>query len=275
MQHLASPKQKRLSLKKIALLPALPIVSGLSFLVYIAYAYRFQVLPQISYTLLDAVPKPTRRDRIVLFAPHPDDETIAAGGYLATAVKKGAHVSVVLVTDGNKHGLEIKRYREFYKACDLLGIDHDNLIFFDYPDGTLIKQKRGQVRSRCAKVLQELKPTIVIAPHLEDTHRDHAVLGSIMYSLTRKQSIVLYQYLVHHPWYPQPRRFDTSLYLLPPVRMVQTKRQWQTFELSSDLIDRKLEAVLQYRTQLRSPFLKDILMGLVRKNELFSIVDPK
>src|SRR5438105_15586989 len=39
-------------------------------------------------------------DRVMVIAPHPDDEVIATGGVLALAASRGARVRVVYVTDG-------------------------------------------------------------------------------------------------------------------------------------------------------------------------------
>src|SRR5260370_7517855 len=39
-------------------------------------------------------------NRVVVFAPHPDDEVLGCGGALADLLDRGAHLDVVLVTDG-------------------------------------------------------------------------------------------------------------------------------------------------------------------------------
>src|SRR5688572_26068919 len=43
----------------------------------------------------------TARDRLLVVAPHPDDESLGAGGLIARAVARGAAVHVVLATDGD------------------------------------------------------------------------------------------------------------------------------------------------------------------------------
>ena len=47
--------------------------------------------------------KITHRDRILILAPHPDDESLAAGGLIQRAVKVGAKVRVLFATDGDNN----------------------------------------------------------------------------------------------------------------------------------------------------------------------------
>ena len=54
--------------------------------------------------------------KVLVFSPHPDDESIAASGYIAQSIINGANVTIVLVTDGNAQHEESIRYNEFKKA---------------------------------------------------------------------------------------------------------------------------------------------------------------
>ena len=49
---------------------------------------------------LRTVDAPGRDRRIVLLAAHPDDETLGAGGLLATAAAAGLHIDVLVASDG-------------------------------------------------------------------------------------------------------------------------------------------------------------------------------
>ena len=52
---------------------------------------------------------PHKTDRIIVFAPHSDDETLACGGMLALAARNGARVRVVLLTNGDGFRLAVGR----------------------------------------------------------------------------------------------------------------------------------------------------------------------
>ncbi len=49
------------------------------------------------------LPLLTSRSRVMLFAPHPDDESLAAGVFLQRAIAAGAAVRVVYATDGERN----------------------------------------------------------------------------------------------------------------------------------------------------------------------------
>lgn len=105
---------------------------------------------------LGTMPDPGPDDRIVVFAPHPDDEVIGAGAYIQRAIKNGAEVKVVLMTNGEYPELSLLlaektitgskddyiklgyiRQSESLDALELLGLDPENVIFLGYPDHML------------------------------------------------------------------------------------------------------------------------------------------
>ncbi len=103
------------------------------------------------------VPAFTAGDRVLVLAPHPDDEMFGAGGAMAEAAAAGADVKVVLLTNGENNklsffvyqkrwifsrekSLELGRMRkaESLKALQSIGLGEGDLISLGYPDfGTL------------------------------------------------------------------------------------------------------------------------------------------
>lgn len=246
---------------------AAAVIGGMNY-------YRFtQVMPQCTIHLLTDVSAPSNRDRVLVFAPHPDDETIGAGGYIHTAVKAGAVVRIILVTNGNKHGLEPIRYREFRKATNILGVNQNNLVFLGYPDGRLRKKSRVSLYRVFLQQLEQFNPSIVIYPSPKDHHSDHSVCGEVIQSILAQETFkpAAYQYLVHHSRFPQPKKLRPNLYLLPPVRMVTFDKEWRRLILTKDTELVKKEAIKCYKTQLRVPFLRSLLFSSIRKNELFAV----
>src|SRR5438105_4889775 len=97
---------------------------------------------------------PARRDdRILIVAPHVDDEAIAAGGYVFDAIANGAEVYVVYLTAGDcarfsarlmhktleptaSNYLSVGRtpIAEAHAAMKLLGVPADHLFVLGYPD---------------------------------------------------------------------------------------------------------------------------------------------
>mgnify|MGYP002412367006 CR=1 FL=1 len=96
-------------------------------------------------------------DRILILAPHPDDEVLGCGGIIQQAVKMGLPVHVVFLTYGDANewsfmvyrerpvlssrgaiNMGLVRYEEALKSVSVLGVSKDNVTFLGYPDfGTL------------------------------------------------------------------------------------------------------------------------------------------
>lgn len=94
-----------------------------------------------------------KNDRILILAPHPDDETIGCAGIIQEALRIGAKVQVCYLTNGDHnevsfiiyekrltfrrsefiHMGEVRR-EEAVKAMKLLGLDKKDLVFLGYPD---------------------------------------------------------------------------------------------------------------------------------------------
>jgi len=96
-------------------------------------------------------------DRVLVIAPHPDDETLGLGGLLQRAKASNAQVRVLYLTNGEsnevasifyqKRPLLLKsdfvksggiRRKEALEAMASIGIKAEELIFFGYPDGGML-----------------------------------------------------------------------------------------------------------------------------------------
>ncbi len=111
------------------------------------------------------MPKSPRK-RVLILAPHPDDEILAAGGVLQEHLRKKHVVKVVLITlgDGQRRGpllparhflrLGERRYSESLAALKLLGLRPERVMVLGYPDRALgrLWQSDGLIcRSRYTK----------------------------------------------------------------------------------------------------------------------------
>jgi LmbE family N-acetylglucosaminyl deacetylase len=72
-------------------------------------------------------------------------------------------------------------------------------------------------------------------------------------------------------FYPQPRGYNPEMYLLPPLKLIDPEHEWQRFMLSEEIEDIKQEAIYAYKSQLRDPVVRPLLLSSIRKNEIFSI----
>lgn len=235
------------------------------------YANHFRVMPQNAAYFLSDVQLPSAGQKLMIFTPHPDDETLGAGGYISQSVKNGAVVQIVLVTDGNKHGLKDKRYEEFKNTTSILGAKEDSLVFLNYHDGDLKDVNEGDLSSQFKEIVNAFQPNYIVSPDAEDTHPDHAATGRAVNRVMsgEKSQIIDYQYLIHYNKYPEPKKKKPNLYLLPPVSLVRFDSEWKKLSLTPETESTKEVAIEEYRSQLKNPLLRPLLVSFIRKNELF------
>ncbi len=116
---------------------------------------------------------------ILVVSPHPDDETLGAGGTLLKMKKKGHKIYWLNVTDVTEelgwskdyieHRKEqIKSVREYY------GFDGFNNLAF--PASKLSQIDEGEIISSIRNVFEEVKPEWIIIPGQYDAHSDHRVV---------------------------------------------------------------------------------------------------
>ncbi|SIP95602.1 PIG-L deacetylase family protein [Pseudacidovorax sp. RU35E] len=122
--------------------------------------------------------------RVVVVAPHPDDEILAAGGLLALATQIGLPVALVAVTDGcashpasrlwPPERLAAERPRETLAAFKSLGVQAQNLVRLGLPDGGLTAMETELARQLC----DLLRPGDTVATTWQlDGHPDHEATG--------------------------------------------------------------------------------------------------
>jgi N-acetylglucosamine malate deacetylase 1 len=131
--------------------------------------------------------------RVVVLAPHMDDETLGCGGTIARHVKAGAQVTVVFLTDGRYGGASYAgmtepersrkleeiigvRKQEAQQAGEILGVQ--SLLFLDAEDTRLSADRR--VPKLLRDILGRERPHCVYLPYFLDQHRDHRAANSVL-----------------------------------------------------------------------------------------------
>jgi LmbE family N-acetylglucosaminyl deacetylase/SAM-dependent methyltransferase len=124
-------------------------------------------------------PVPGAGERLIVVAAHPDDETLGAGGLIATAARAGAEVIVVVASDGEashpsspSHSpaeLARRRSGEVRSAVRELATNAE-LVLLHLPDGAL----NAHTRAITAALDAIGDAALVVAPWWGDGHPDHA-----------------------------------------------------------------------------------------------------
>ena len=251
---------------------ALGILSIIACTLYVADVPP--VMAQDAAAALPDVVMPQGGQRVLVFSPHPDDESIGVGGYIAQSIENGADVEIVLVTNGNFHGNQQVRYAEFRKATHILGVPESNVVFLSFPDGKLDELDPAVLSVALQSQIEQFNPNIIIYPDVQDANPDHSTIGKAVQKILAAdpQQIISYEYLVHFKLiWPRPRELAPNLDLSPPARLINEDTTWEKVPLSQNIENIKSEAIHTYRSQLENEWLHGLLLSSVRKNELLAI----
>jgi N-acetylglucosamine malate deacetylase 1 len=119
-------------------------------------------------------------DRIVVLAPHIDDETIGCGGVIAKHVTSGKRVAILTFADCTP-----ERIAEGRAAGALLGVQRQD--FLPFRSKTL--SGNPEAFSALVAFLREETPDLVYVPSLLDRHTDHVVLNQLLAKATRETGL--------------------------------------------------------------------------------------
>jgi LmbE family N-acetylglucosaminyl deacetylase len=117
--------------------------------------------------------------RVLVVAPHPDDEVLSCGGAIALHRMQGDDVLVVVVFDGalGAGGAERRELECRAAAKELLD---PRLEFWRLPEGHAPSDHdREHATRRLAALLSEHEPDLVYAPWEGDDHPDHRVVAQV------------------------------------------------------------------------------------------------
>lgn len=158
--------------------------------------------------------------RVVVFAPHPDDEILGCGGTIAKKLRQGCNISIVYMTDGRncltQFGIhsqpspaEIKeiRKKEAQRATKIIGINQEDLIFLDIEDGSLARNETT-AQKKIAEILTENCPSEVYLPTEIEYHTNHRTTNRLVRNTVKQLHL-------------QPLEYQYAIAWLPPLSFVR------------------------------------------------------
>ncbi|MES3007319.1 MAG: PIG-L deacetylase family protein [Pseudomonadota bacterium] len=122
----------------------------------------------------------------LVFAPHPDDETLGCGGLLAACHTAGIPTHAVIVTSGDfgEHGKVggVAREAETSAAATVLGIS--TVKFWREPDRGVVCNERTIAAARQA--IFDSNADLILTPSFHEIHPDHRATAWIVIEATRR-----------------------------------------------------------------------------------------
>ncbi len=203
-------------------------------------------------------------ERMLVVAPHPDDETLGAGGLIALQRSRGIEVTIAAVTDGERAYADCPDLREI-RTCEQadavrhLGVDENHIVRLRQPDSDV-----SSYQHLLTSLLMDLATpeTHIIAPWHGDYHPDHKACGEAAEEVARRLGARLTFYFFW-TWHMG------SLDQLETLQLV-------SLPLSSHLFSVKQRALASHASQLHheteAPILPDSLLAPARRSfEVFAL----
>jgi LmbE family N-acetylglucosaminyl deacetylase len=179
-----------------------------------------------------------RLNKILLVSAHLDDVELGAGGTVARLKRENPDCEIRLIyfascieDPKNKGSL-----KEHANACKVLQIDSD----IEYPmKRWYLETVKQDIRNYFRKVRNKFNPDLVLCHSSHDFHQDHKAVSECCMTIFRDSATIL-GYEVPRSMTPD---FRPSLYIL----------------LTSDDVNKKLNAIQQYKSQFKNrPELFDL-----------------
>jgi N-acetylglucosamine malate deacetylase 1 len=182
--------------------------------------------------------------RVLVIAPHPDDDVIGCGGTVCLHRRLGHTVSILYLSDGERgiknmnpiKTAELRRI-EAVRSSGHLDVPEENLYHLHLRDGDIINQSGTNYDLR--DILVKSNPDIIYLPSFIETHRDHYAANILLKNnLVKSAKIAAYEV-----WTP-----------LIPNRLVNI----------SSVIDDKRNALLEHASQQKELDYLDAALSLNR-----------
>lgn len=152
--------------------------------------------------------------RVLVLAPHPDDESIGCGGTIARLAHAGVRVTVLLVSDGEatigspdgRIATGRRRRHEMALACAQLGVGAP--VPLGLPDGRLAAVS-DELTAALQPILRTEQPEAVFAPWPFERHDDHRAVTRALVAAAATD-LPIYGYEAHTPIPAPTHVFDIT-----------------------------------------------------------------
>ena len=160
-----------------------------------------------------------RYPKVVLVAPHPDDESLALGATLHDLAHASVDVTIVVATHG---GVNAERRFEGARAVAALS-PRISTLWWDLPDGDLSDAEQD-MRRRLAELVDDT--TLLFAPVENDGHTDHEAVSraAAAAATERGAALLLYPVWLWHWATPRDIEWGRVRSLAPSLSALQAKR---------------------------------------------------
>jgi O-antigen biosynthesis protein len=188
--------------------------------------------------------------RLLVLAPHPDDEVLGCGGLMAAMLSQGVPVQVVIASDGGQGGDAAVREQESIAAARALGsaTSVPDMHFWRLPDRGLAQAT--ELVPRLQHAVGTAQPDLVLLPSPFEIHPDHRALCVAGLHALRQAGAtadVLF-YEVGQPLMP-----DVLVDITPQIERKRSALRCFPSQMAVQAYDEQLLALNRYRAYTLGP----------------------
>lgn len=125
------------------------------------------------------------KKRILVIAPHPDDEMIGPGGTLIKAIRKGCKVKTLYLTSGGRTGDDNReRENEANLVAKKIGYQTEFLR-----QSTLDISLNTSIYKELSQIITSFSPDIIFVTFLLDDHDDHRRASELLFRTYEEENL--------------------------------------------------------------------------------------
>lgn len=127
-------------------------------------------------------------NKVIVIAPHPDDETLGCGGTLLKHKAKGDDIHWLIITEmQDSQGFSLsqiaRRNEEIEAAAQYY--QWDSIHNLRLPTTLLDTLPMGDIITKVSKVFQKIQPNQIYLPYRGDVHSDHRIVFDAVSACTK------------------------------------------------------------------------------------------
>lgn len=134
-----------------------------------------------------------RGERLLVLAPHPDDEVIGCGGLVALHARERRRVHIVVASDGTAAEADAGHddtYRDLREAEARSGLEALGVTgepeFLRFPDRAL-GDRLEDLKKELRRILLSERPDLVVAPSPVEVHPDHVAVSRALFDVIHEE----------------------------------------------------------------------------------------
>lgn len=127
-------------------------------------------------------------NKILVISPHPDDETLGAGGYLLKAKKEKKQIYWLNITNvKEEYGYSKERCQKRKKELEEVNrlFSFDGFYNLQLEPAGLDQYEKKYLIQEINKVFEKVSPEIIIVPNAADAHSDHKIVFDAVWACTK------------------------------------------------------------------------------------------